>query len=577
MHAHHMPVLRNPALTEAMEVFVPPSAILFFDGDAVAEAIASAVHDAQLWYAQDHPAYTPVDIKPVSSVTEEELQFAVLIISADQPGVSFDPKKQFIAGGTKKAPTYSGPGAAAREIVFIRSDVKETAAPSIAEKLAPRFIWNYRQTVRERRQERQVQQHLVETTAQAIVSALNAGPDFRGDIASVDYSSDLPRHQRFSWALVPDAPIHVDRSAVVRIEHALIDLQRAVSKLAQSRPAIRSRLAQGVALSDEELLAAYLEPPTDHYDLTARSDLHYSEGRLVVGEIDEMPGGEGLTYLVDQTYGVNEEAWRLRFDALASKGTVLWVLADWSKVYETELRWFVAEANRRGYPFRIATKNELSEIIVDHSGITFRGERIGRVRRLFAIWEPEHYPVLKELVLAAKRGVVSLDQPYGWFGNKALFALFFEYRSELSRLLAKETFDLLLASIPETRFVDNEDPRSFRDDNRAVMKIIGANDRAARSYGVQIFRSLSAVKRVEWMLAHREIPLIRQECFDYDRVPLAAFDTRTNRPFVFEKGRLMVRPWRTGSVLTAGLAMVGEDYKVHGGVGTATVSTTFVD
>jgi len=253
-------------------------------------------------------------------------------------------------------------------------------------------------------------------------------------------------------------------------------------------------------------------------------------------------------------------------------------LADWSSVYETELGWLVSEAQKLGFPFRIATKSELSAIQVDQSGVRFRGEQIGRVRRLFAIWEPDEQPVLKELVFAAQKGLVQLDQPFGWFGNKALFALFYDYQAELSHLLGKETMDLLLESVPHTRFIENgEYPRSFSEDKRAVMKIIGANDKAARSYGVTIFKGLSATKRVEWMLEHLSTPLIRQECFDYDRVPLSALDTRTGTPFAFQKGRLMVRPWRTGNQLTAGLSMVGEEYKVHGGVGTATVSTDFVD
>jgi hypothetical protein len=580
MHAQAQPVIRGPALAETVEVFTPPSVITYRDDDPVASAIAAAIEAAQRTHQLDHPTYEVVLAKPLSGLTGDELERAVLIISAGQPGVSSDvSKKQFIAGGTKKAPTYDGPGATARELIFVRSDVKPTAADSIAAKVAPRLTWDYRQTLRERRQQSGgVQHQVVETAAQAVVAALNAGPELRGSMASIRYADGLPRHQRFSWALVPDAAIQVDRRSVERIEGALVNLQRAVSKLAQSEPEVRLRLSQGVALNDPELLDAYLNPPVDHYDLTARSDLHYSGGRLVVGEIDEMPGGEGLTYLVDSVYGVNQDAWRHRFDALSSAGPVLWVLADWSAVYEAELRWFVAEAQKLGYPFRIATKRELSEIQVDDAGVTFRGERIGRVRRLFAIWEPETFPVLKELVLAARREVVSLDQPYGWFGNKALFAIFFEYESQLRQLLGSKTYDLLQASIPETRFISHdEDPRSFQNDTRAVMKIIGANDRAARSYGVQLFRSLSAVKRVEWMMEHRDTPLIRQECFDYDRVPLAAFDTRSELPMVFQKGRLMVRPWRTGSDLTAGLAMVGEEYKVHGGVGTATVSTLFVD
>lgn len=580
MHTQALPVIGGPALAEPVEVFTPPSAVIYRDEDLVAAAIAAAIESEQRAYQSEHPAYDIVPARSFANVTADELDRAVLIISADQPGVSGDVrKKQFVTGGTKKAPDYNGPGAAAREIVFIRSDVKATAAESIAAKLAPRLTWDYRQTLRERRQQQGGPQHqVVETAAQAVVADLNAGPDLRGTMASAHHADGLPQHQRFSWALVPDAAIQADRGSVERIEYALIDLQKAVSKLAQSEPGVRLRLSQGVALTDPELLDAYLNPPADHYQLTARSDLHYSDGRLVVGEIDEMPGGEGLTYLVDSVYGVNQGAWHQRFDALASEGPVLWVLADWSQVYETELRWFVAETQKLGYPFRIATKRELAEIRVDNTGVTFHGERIGRVRRLFAIWEPEEYPVLKELVLAAKRGAISLDQPYGWFGNKALFAILFEYEEQLCQLLAAETFDLLHASIPETRFISpEEDPRSFQDDTRAVMKVIGANDRAARSYGVQLFRSLSGVKRVEWMVQHRNTPLIRQECFDYDRVPLAAYDTRNGKPMVFEKGRLMIRPWRTGTSLTAGLAMVSEDYKVHGGVGTATVSTAFVD
>lgn len=580
MQTQTLPVIRGPALAEPLEVFTPPSAVTYRDDDPVAAAIAAAIEIAQRVYREDHPTYEVVPARSLSALPDDELDRAVLIISADRPGVSHDVRKrQFVTGGTKKAPLYDGPGASARESIFVRGDVKLTSAESIATKLAPRLTWDYQQTLRERRKQQGGPQHqVVETAAQAVVTDLNAGPDLRGTMASARHVDGLPRHQRFSWALVPDAAIQADRGSVERIEYALIDLQKAVSKLAQSEPGVRLRLSQGVALNDPELLDAYLNPPVDHYDQTARSDLHYSDGRLVVGEIDEMPGGEGLTYLVDSVYGVNQDAWQHRFAALASEGPVLWVLADWSQIYETELRWFVAETEKLGYPFRIATKRELAEIQVDDTGVTFRGERIGRVRRLFAIWEPEEHPILKELVLAAKRGVVSLDQPYGWFGNKALFAIFFEYKEQLRPLLGPETCELLRVSIPETRFISpDEDPRSFQNDTRAVMKIIGANDRAARSYGVQLFRSLSAVKRVEWMVQHRNTPLIRQECFDYDRVPLAAYDTRNGKPMVFEKGRLMIRPWRTGTSLTAGLAMVGEDYKVHGGVGTATVSTAFVD
>lgn len=425
----------------------------------------------------------------------------------------------------------------------------------------------------------------------AALAALNAGPDLACAVASKDFAADLPQGSRISWTRVPPAPLGYPEATMLRVVEAMRTFERACGQLIRKDGEVRRQILAGVTIPDERLHDVYVAPRTDCFSV-ARPDIHWNEMGVNVSENDEMPGGMPELAHIDASYGVNEERWAAFLSWLTAEGPLVFVVShEWSKVYVPETAWLVEYLQGKGYPVHLLTTDHLEHLDIRKDGVYLDGTKVGTVWRQFPIFETRG--VLAELVLAAHAGVVRMLPEFAHFGNKTWFHIFWQHQDWYREHLPAEQFALLRSILPESRFVESASsfpftidgidvpspaalaslPQQLRD--RLVLKICGANNLAARSYGVLMGEGIPAEKWAAWVRDRlsKEEPFLVQKRFETSVVRMPVYHTGTKQAEVF-LCRLLMRPWVYGDgniVSVHGCAVPQQYFKVHGMVAMAVV------
>lgn len=426
-----------------------------------------------------------------------------------------------------------------------------------------------------------------------ILAHLNSGPDLKAAIADLVHAAELPGDSRISWFRVPDRPMECDTAELMRVLGAMEAFEQANATLLAQRPEIEELLLAGVQL-EAELMPYYLNPPSATFSVR-RPDLHFTGTGVFASENDEMPGGLPELVHLDDSYGLNADRWHQAFRWLTDNGPLLFIVShEWSACYIPEIRWLVAKMTEIGYPAQVVTTDQLNQLEITDEGVFFHGSRIGTIWRQFPIFETTGK--LADVVKAAHAGRVRLVPEFGQQGNKVWFAIFRRYTEEYRRLLTQEQFAVLDAVLPDSHLVRSASdfPMTVSDiaipnldalrhlgegeRDRLVLKIVGANTMAARSYGVLMGHGLSEATWQAWIDERLQMhqPFIVQRRLDTGIMQIPVLNTNLGRPELFH-ARVLLRPWQIGGNLVSAnaVAVPTNSLRVHGRVDMAVVPVVF--
>jgi hypothetical protein len=453
----------------------------------------------------------------------------------------------------------------------------------------------------------------------AYMELLQSGPDLRGAMPD-ETAATLP-DGRLSWRRIPLGICEADGQLLTRV---VVDAFAAFEAAARAIVSgndeyVRRALLSGVDV-DPQLANAYLQPSSTTFGIR-RLDLHIADSDttglgVYASESDEMPGGGVHAYHLDKSYGLNQQAWAKLWDDLTKDRTemlVFLVSTGWSIGYLEETRWLAADLVANGYPATVVTTEELNRIKINDNAVYVDGQRVGAINRMFPIFEARGY--LAEIVLAAQEGLVRLLPEFAFYGNKALFALFRSHDNRFRSLLAPDLYDLLDQVMPASCLVlpGGQDgltaegfpfrlplpggnsytvesldhlyrlPSSVRSE--VVLKVAGANNQAARMYGVLMGKALSDEIWEHWLdsrLRGGQSFIVQQRHRSQVlHVPVLNWTTGVAERFA---SRALLRPWaaRTngtskGYLLSSTLTLVPkETERVHGMVDMAQGPIRFI-
>jgi hypothetical protein len=425
------------------------------------------------------------------------------------------------------------------------------------------------------------------------IAALNDGPDLAAAIADKAFAAELPTGSKISWYRVVPSPLPFNGQMLEEVLGALREFERVSSALVREDTTVQKLLLAGVDLpADSAIANAYLFPRVDCFSV-GRPDLHYTgTGLPYASEIDEMPGGMPELVHIDNVYGINQDRWKRAFDWLCGKGRLVFLVSHaWSMCYIPETEWLVGHLNRLGYPVDLLTTDRLNEIELRTDGLYFKRERIGTIWRQFPIFETRGK--LVDIVMAAREGRVRLVPEFAHFGNKAWFSVF-RSRKEYYAQALNGHFQILDQVLPHSFIVDGDGNASFpmkigefsigsmEDLKNAsqpmrdgmVLKICGANNLAARSYGVLMGVGIDQNEWIAWIDTRRaeRQPFVVQRRLESGIARIPVMNVKTNLPELFTC-RIMARPWSFNGepVSIHGCAVPSYLYRVHGMVDMAVV------
>lgn len=438
--------------------------------------------------------------------------------------------------------------------------------------------------------------HIDPEIARTVFARLNSGPDLAAAIADRKFSAELPTNSKISWVRLLPEPLGYSRSVMQSVVSAFRRFEQACQNVLDDRAEIRDTILSGVVLRDPRLRDVYLRPGVSCFSV-ARPDLHWTERGLCASENDEMPGGMPELALLDLAYGINAEAWTGFFDWLTSSGPLVFLVShEWSKCYIPEVTWLVGHVRSLGYDARILTTDRLDELTLTADGVYHTGDRIGTIWRQFPIFET--VGVLAELVLLAREGVVRMYPEWAHFGNKAWFHLFWQHQNLFTSHLTADELALLRGTIPESYFVKGSSsfpftvngtriesphelaalPEETRD--QLVLKVCGANDQAARSYGVLMGKGIKSSDWSGWVTdrVHSQEPFLVQKMFNTGVIRVPVWNTKQEHGQLF-RCKVLMRPWVVnGTVLSVHACAVPHTvHKVHGMVSMAVAPVQLLD
>jgi hypothetical protein len=426
------------------------------------------------------------------------------------------------------------------------------------------------------------------------VSRLNAGPDLAAAIADKAFAAELPQGSRISWLRILPEPIGCDTALLERILKAMRWFEEVSGSLLRSDADVARLILSGVELPSPSPLAdAYLFPRVKQFSV-GRPDLHYvGSGLPFASEIDEMPGGMPELVHIDVTYGINAKRWEKAFNWLCKDGPLVFLVSSqWSKCYIPETAWLVGHLQELGYPVKILTTDKIDEIEFRAEGLFLGGERIGTIWRQFPIFETRGK--VADVVMAAHEGRVRLVPEFAHFGNKSWFSVFRSHEAFYRSAMDGATFQLLSEVLPQSYIVgelggasfpivvDSNEIRNVAElkrlpeemRNRIVLKVCGANNLAARSYGVLMGNGIDAGEWAAWIdeRLRAEQPFIVQHRLESGVVRLPVLNSKTNLAELFSC-RILARPWSVNEELVSmhGCAVPSYLFRVHGMVDMAVV------
>lgn len=432
-------------------------------------------------------------------------------------------------------------------------------------------------------------------TIKQTIENLNAGPDLASAIADTSFAAELPAGSKISWIRVLPQPLSFDTSMLEKVLSALRAFETACGELVRSDANVRRLLLAGVDLAaGSKISEAYLFPKVSGFSV-GRPDLHYTgENEFpFASEIDEMPGGMPELVHIDNVYGINEGRWHRAFDWLCRDGKLLFLVSnEWSKCYIPETKWLVGHLKRFGYPVDILTTDRADEIDFYVSGLCFEGERIGAIWRQFPIFETKGK--LADVVMASREGLVRLVPEFAHFGNKSWFSVFRSHQDFYRKSLNAEIFSILERVLPHSYIVGASGSQPFpisvngvvvdslhclkklpqESRDRLVLKVCGANNLAARSYGVLMGVGIESAEWEEWIDKRMTLrqPFVVQRRLDAGIGRIPVMNTKTGYPELFSC-RILARPWSFNGELVSvhGCAVPSYLYRVHGMVDMAVV------
>ncbi|MBP6866147.1 MAG: hypothetical protein KBC12_01230 [Candidatus Pacebacteria bacterium] len=432
------------------------------------------------------------------------------------------------------------------------------------------------------------------------IQKLNEGPDLAATMADTKFAAELPEGSRISWLRVAPEPLQLNTDMLVQILIALEKFEELCNDLVQQDENVQRLLLSGVDLSpNSDVAKAYLFPKVKRFSVD-RPDLHYTgEGIPFASEIDEMPGGLPDLVHLDHVYGINQDRWKTAFDWLCQEGPLVFLVShQWSECYIPQTKWLVGHLQSLGYPVSILTTEQVDQIKVKEDGVyfgVFEEERIGTIWRQFPIFEVKGH--LADIVMASYDGKVRMVPELAHFGNKAWFSVFRSHEAFYKSRMQPEVFDLLDKVLPHSYAIDAEhNPfpiimpeleipslealKNLSGEKRdwLVLKVCGANNLAARSYGVLMGMGIKQEDWVRWIEDRMNSgqPFVVQTRLQQGVGRIPVMNTKTGQSELFSC-RVLARPWTINGKLVSvhGCAVPSQFYKVHGMVDMAVVPFTF--
>lgn len=432
-----------------------------------------------------------------------------------------------------------------------------------------------------------------------VLTMLNSGPDLAAAIADKAFALELPLRSKISWYRVALEPIRCDEK-IAAVTKAFEEFERAGSKLMRldfemppfSR--IWPLISAGVEFPDDlsKVGEYYLYPSAPHFSVR-RPDLHWTLDGVFASENDEMPGGFAELVHLDRSYGINQDRWERCFQWLCGKGSLMFLVShEWSRCYLAEFNWLTGYLKDRGYPvFMLTTEQDnLRQLHVTPNGVFYGATKISTIWRQFPIFETTGK--LARVVEAAHGGAVRLVPEFAHFGNKAWFSIFRSHAGFFKKELGEETFQMLEGILPDSHLiipqnggchgafplmVDGIPIESLKtlktlgekDRDNIVLKIVGANTLAARSYGVLMGKGLRQEEWVIWVndRLRNQQPFIIQRRLESGVTRVPVMNTKLGRGEAFSC-RILLRPWQVGDevVSVSACAVPSNTVRVHGRV-----------
>ena len=430
------------------------------------------------------------------------------------------------------------------------------------------------------------------------IQKLNEGPDLAATMTDHKFAAELPEGSRISWLRVAPEPLQLDTTQLTDILNALATFEELCNELVRKDKGVQKLLLSGVdLLPDSEVAKAYLFPLVQRFSID-RPDLHYTGQGITpfASEIDEMPGGLPDLVHLDHVYGINQDRWAEAFNWLCQEGPLVFVVShEWSECYIPQTTWLVEHLQSLGYPARILTTDQIERIQIRNDGLYLNEERIGTIWRQFPIFEVQGH--LANIVMASYEGKVRMVPELAHFGNKAWFSVFRSHEAFYKSRMEGEVFDLLDKVLPHSYAIDADHnpfpivmpeltipslealknlPEAKRD--WLVLKVCGANNLAARSYGVLMGMGIKQQDWAQWIDDRMSSgqPFVVQTRLQQGVGRIPVMNTKTGIAELFSC-RVLARPWTINGKLVSvhGCAVPSQFYKVHGMVDMAVVPFAF--
>jgi hypothetical protein len=357
------------------------------------------------------------------------------------------------------------------------------------------------------------------------------------------------------WNYSPE-PLALDRGLVAELEklgHRLYVFQRAANEIYH----------RSVSGSLPGWIAAYLDAGKpgrliehgrsrklrDAMPRVIRPDLILTDGGFAITELDNLPGGIGLTAWLNETYAGLSSEWEViggadgMFEGFQSvlpgdKGKDI-IVSEESSDYRPEMDWLAARLRERGGDW----KTECAEDYVPG----------GRdVYRFYELFDLENVPPAEAIFAGAEQGEFEVSPPYKAFLEEKLWAGLFwlaPLRKVWNQTLRSNQFKALRKHFPYSWIIDpaplphhavlprlevnswEEVKHLSQKERELVLKISGFSELAWGSRSVKIGDDLP---QIEWAQS-------------IDR----ALDDFGTNPWVmqeFKKGRVVEHPyWDEGS------------------------------
>lgn len=463
-----------------------------------------------------------------------------------------------------------------------------TVAEEIGRQLGSEFVRHYEQSLLDGIFPERSHRVTFPADFPELVARLNAGPDFT-PIVNPSYLAQLPVGWKLSTHRVaPEAVTTPDAELLDLVGRSFTSFELGCRELASISPEVRENTLEGVEL-DPSLRRIYTTG-TAPFGVRRLDTVVDLTGHRWVLENDEMPGGFPLGLHLDIAYGVNQDRWNEALQRLTQNGLIVFLVSDqWSKPYVSEMAWLVERLQELGYRAELVTTTDAERLKISSTGITLEDELVATIWRQFPIFEAKGH--LADLVRVAHDGGVQMYPTFASWGNKIWFGLFWQELSFFETHLPRLDFETLKAAIPYTEIILDATsfPRTIRLPDRTqeiksvdeilqlpysarkhiVLKIVGANAKSARSYGVV----LGSIKgNSEWRqrvntLFAQGLPIIIQQAIDPQIVSVPCF-TALNESTEVIPTRVLERPWSILGISPTStvVAVPTTTRRLHGGI-----------